>query len=1094
MMRISTGFRFLLAMFFSVAVSTLLYAQEKTLTGKVTDLDTGEDLPGVNILVKGTTQGTVTDVEGNYRLSVPSDATTLIFSSIGYISEEVAIGNQTTINLTMTADIQALSEIVVTGYSTEERKDITGAVSTVQAEQLQAVPSGNVEQQLQGRVSGVTVITNGQPGTSSIVRIRGFGSFGGNEPLYVVDGVPVESTNFLQPDDIESTTVLKDAASASIYGARAAAGVILYTTKKGKRDSDFKVSYSGVTGVTLPGEGQGKLTPQEEADWTWQASRNTAYQLKRAPTYDHPQFGTGPNPVLPDYINVGGTPGVIGSVDLEAQRENYNIDPGAGPIYQVVRANKEGTDWYDQITRPALLNRHTLGFSGGTERSAFYVSLGFQDQEGNLLNQRFKRYSLRSNSEHSLTNRIRIGENFQATYYSALGITGGAGGRGSAGEENDINLAYRMPAIIPVYDEYGNYAGTAASGFNNPRNPVANRQRSGDNAGYNILGNGNIYAEIDLFDDLTFRSSIGGQYNNYYFNSYGPPQYENSENNSTFTYNESAGSFLNWTFTNTLKYDKTFGRHSLSLLAGMETLNTGSGRSIFGSGQNPSFADPNYITLSNTSNRQVNSGYNRGVKFLSYFGSAKYIYNDKYIINGVIRRDGSSRFGTENRFGIFPAFSAAWRVSEEGFMNGVTFIDDLKIRGGYGEMGNSNNVDPNNQYSLFAAGLGRSFYDISGSNGGVAEGFYRSRVGNPAAKWETAVTSNIGFDGSLFAGSLDVVVDFWRKDTEGLLYQLPLPDVTGPQANPPAVNIADMRNEGIDIQLVSRFTPATDLNIELTANAGFLRNEIVSIAPGVPFFEGGGTRFGNVIRNQPGRPMSSYFGYKVAGLFQNQADIDASPKQLGVTKTDDAKADSPAGGVGRFKYEDTNGDGEITPDDRTYLGDPVPNFTGGINLKVNYRNWELETFFLIMTGFENYHAAKWFTDFYPSFTGAAKGTNVKDSFVPEELGGNGGNTVPIYENVSNFSTNTQSNSYYVEDGSYARLTNLQIGYNFPTYLLEPIGIDRLKVFVQATNLFTISNYSGLDPGVGGSADTSFGIDQGNIPVPRGFNVGVNLGF
>ncbi|MGB3780887.1 MAG: SusC/RagA family TonB-linked outer membrane protein, partial [Tunicatimonas sp.] len=861
-----------------------------------------------------------------------------------------------------------------------------------------------------------------------------------------------------------------------------------------KENGAFNVSYSGVTGVTLPGNGQAKLNPQEEADWTWQAARNTAFQLKRDPTFDHPQYGTGPQPILPDYINVGGTPGFIGSVDLEAQRENYNIDPSAGSIYQVVRANQQGTDWWDAITRPALLNRHLLGFSGGTDRSAYYVSLGIQDQQGNLLNSELKRYSFRVNSEHNLTDRIRIGENIQTTFYSVRGLSGGDGGRGVASSENDINLAYRLPAIIPVYDEYGGYAGTAASGFNNPRNPVANRQRGADNGGYSISGFGNVYGEVDLLDELTFRSSIGGGYSNFYAKSYGIPQYENSENNSTFNYNENAGAFYNWTFTNTLKYSKDFNRHSISLLAGVESLKIGAGRSLFGSGQNPSFTDPNYITLTNTTNRLASSGNSLGVKFFSYFGSAKYIFDDKYIINGTVRRDGSSRFGEENRFGIFPAASVAWRISEESFMSGVTFVDDLKIRGGYGEMGNSQNVDANNQFSLFAANLGRSFYDIGGSNGSVAEGFFRSRIGNPGAKWETAITSNVGIDASLFGGSLDVVLDVWRKDTEGLLYQLPLPAVTGPQASSPAVNIADMRNEGIDIQLISRSQPGPDFNLEITATAAFLRNEIVDIAPGVPFFEGGGTRFGNVVRNQPGRPMSSYFGYRVQGLFQDQGEIDNAATQIGVTKTDDAEDDNPAGGVGRFRFEDINGDGEITPEDRTYLGDPVPNFTGGLNIKATYRNWQLETFLLVMTGFENYHFAKWFTDFYPSFTGAARGTNVKDSFVPEELGGNGGNTVPIFENVSNFSTNTQSNSYYVEDGSYARLTNLQISYIFGESLLDRIGVDRLKVYVQATNLFTISKYSGLDPGVGGAADTSFGIDIGNAPITRGFNVGVQLGL
>ena len=1077
-----------------LAAGGYAYAQS-VVSGTVTDATDGSGIPGVNILVKGTSTGTITDVEGTYNVTVSGEDATLVFSSVGFATQEVAVGGQSTIDLAMKADIQSLQEIVVTGYSTEERKDVTGAVATVEAEQLQAVPSGNVEQQLQGRVSGVTVITNGQPGTTSIVRIRGFGSFGGNQPLYIVDGVPVESTNFLQPDDVETTTVLKDAASASIYGARAASGVIVLTTKKGKKeDGYFNVSYDGVTGVTLPGKGQAKLTPQEEADWTWQASRNTAFQLKKDPTYDHPQYGSGQQPILPDYINVGGASGYLGSVDLEAERAKYNVDPAAGKIYQVVRANQEGTDWWGAITRPALLNRHLLGLFGGTERSAYYVSVGIQDQEGNLLNSRLKRYSFRVNSEHNLTDHIRIGENLQTTYYSVTGLGGGDGGRGASSDENDINLAYRIPSIIPIYDEFGGYAGTAATGFNNPRNPVANRQRGADNGGYSIEGFGNVYAEIDFIEDLTFRSSLGGGYGNYYAKFYGLPQYENSENNSTFNYSEQAGASINWTFTNTLQYNKDFGRHSISVLGGVEALNTGSGRFINGTGQNPSFTDPNYITLTNTANRLVDSDYDKGVKFFSYFGSAKYIFDDKYIINGVVRRDGSSRFGEENRFGIFPAVSVAWRLSEEGFMSGVTFVDDLKIRAGYGEMGNSNNVDPNNQFSLFAASLGRSFYDITGSNGSVNEGFYRSRIGNPGAQWETAVTSNVGFDASLFGGNLDVVLDVWRKDTQGLLYRLPLPAVNGPQATSPAVNIADMRNEGIDLQVISRSQPAANLNLEITATAAFLKNEIVDIAPGVPFFEGGGTRFGNVIRNQPGRPMSSFFGYKVAGLFQSQADIDNSATQNGVTKTDDAKDDNPAGGVGRFKYEDLDRDGEITPDDRTYLGDPVPNFTGGLNIKATYRNWELETFLLVMTGFENYHFAKWFTDFYPSFTGAAKGTNVKDSFVPTELGGSGGNTVPIFENVSNFSTNTQSNSYYVEEGSYARLTNLQIGYNFPAGMLDAIRIDRLKVYVQATNLFTLTKYSGLDPGVGGAADTSFGLDIGNPPVTRGFNVGVKLGL
>ncbi|MDQ3535097.1 MAG: SusC/RagA family TonB-linked outer membrane protein, partial [Bacteroidota bacterium] len=684
---------------------TDIYAQERVVTGKVTE--DGVAIPGVNILVKGTTRGTVSDVDGNYMISVDEDAT-LVFSAIGYTTEEVAVENRSTIDLSLTQDIRALQEVVVTGYTTENRRDVTGAVSTVKARELVAVPSGNVEQQLQGRVSGVTVITNGQPGTSSIVRLRGFGAFGGNEPLYIVDGVPVPSTDFLQPDDIESTTVLKDAPSASIYGARAANGVIVYTTKKGIKGDKMRVSYSGVTGFTMPGQVDRILTPQEEADWTWQAARNTAWQLKTPVTYGHDQYGSGPDPVLPDYINVGGVPGVTGPVDLDAERENYNIDPRQGGIYQVVRANKEGTNWWDEITRPAIMNRHLLGFSGGTENSQYYVSMGIQDQEGILIHQNFKRYSFRINSEHSIFNRLRIGENVQLTYLQRQGLTGGSGGIGASQDENDFLQAFRMPAIIPVYDEFGGYAGTAAKAFNNPRNPVASRDRGANNRSRNILVNGNIYGELDIIEGLTLRSTLGGGVLNNYNYFYNPPQYENSENNSSYTYGEGASFGFQWNLTNTARFQKDFGIHSIDLLAGLEALNTGVFRSMNGSGLNPFSFDPDYINLNTTqpgASRNVGSNYNPGVTFYSQFGSAKYILNDKYIISGVIRRDGSSRFGANNRYGIFPAVSAAWRISSEDFMANLPFVTELKIRGGWGEMGNSNNVNPNNQFSLFQSNV-----------------------------------------------------------------------------------------------------------------------------------------------------------------------------------------------------------------------------------------------------------------------------------------------------------------------------------------------------------------------------------------------------
>jgi TonB-linked SusC/RagA family outer membrane protein len=1074
--------KILLILFFSMLSSAWVVAQTKQVSGKVTSQDDGSVLPGVSVSVKGSTTGTVTDGNGAYSFTVPGDDVILVFSFIGYLSQEVALGARSTVNVQMQNDVKALDEVVVTGYTTENRRDVTGAVSTVKARELVAVPSGNVEQALQGRVSGVTVITNGQPGTTSVVRLRGFGSFNGNEPLYVVDGVPVTSTEFLQPNDIETTTVLKDAASASIYGARAANGVIVYTTKHGKKGAQkLNVNYDGVFGVTTPGKVDNILNPQESANYTWAAIRNAAIQTGSTPTFDHHQYGKGPEPVIPDYLLVGPNNGVIGSVDLEAERVNYNVDFSNGrPIYQVIKANKAGTNWWNAITRPGLLSRHLLSFSGGTDKSHFYVSLGAQDQQGILLNQSFKRYSVRINSEYNVAKRLRIGENFQTSYVSVKGLLGDNGGRGASGNENYILDAFRMHPLIPLKDEFGGYAGTAAKGFNNPDQPVANLNRTKDNNAFALQGFGNLYAELDLFKGFMLRSSIGGGYNSFFINQYEPRQYENSENNSSYTYRENRGHAFNWIFTNTASYQKAFGMHSINVLAGIEALNTGISRNLQAYGLNPFFTDPNYVTLSTTSGtgRTVNGDYNGGVNFFSTFGRVAYTFNDKYTINGIVRRDGSSRFSSTNRFGTFPAVSVSWRISDEGFMQDLPFIDELKLRAGYGKMGNSNNVDPNNQFSLFGSSIGIGSYDIGGTNSSVSEGFYRNRIGNPNAKWETSVTSNIGLDGTLFGGKLEFVLDFWKKLNTDLLYALETPGVTGVLANDPAINIAEMKNQGIDLELLNRGNIIPDLTYEVKLTGSFLDNEITALAPGVPYFDSfTGSRIGALVRNQIGQPISSFFGYKVTGLFQNQAEVDAAPAQDGK-------------GVGRFRYADVNNDGVINADDRTALGSPVPKFSGGINLKVNYKNFELETFLNAFLGGKIYNFSRWYTDFYPSFPGAAIGERVRESFTFER----GGNTTPIFENISNLSTNGASNSYYVESGSYARLTNLQLGYNLPSGLLNRAGIVKAKVYLQATNLLTFSKYSGLDPGVGGAADTNLGIDVGNPPVTRGFNIGVSLGL
>ena len=1052
------------------------FAQDRKVTGKVSGTDS-QGIPGVSILVKGTNTGATTDVNGTFSVTVKSASAVLNISAVGYKSQSITVGNQTTINVTLADDNAQLDEVIVTGYSTTNKKESTAAASIVKAKDLQIAPSGNVEQQLQGRVAGVTLITNGQPGTNSIIRVRGFGAFGGNEPLYVVDGVPVASTDFLSPDDIESTTVLKDAAAASIYGARAANGVIVYTTKRGARNKGITVTYDGLFGGTDPNvDGAPKmLTPQEQADWTHVAYRNNAAANGTAVAYNHPQYGTSAQATLPTYLHFNGANGV-NSGDMAAAQAAY----GANPLSTfVIKTNKAGTNWYDEITRMGSTMRHSLGINGGTEKGRFYLGLSGQEQQGILIENEFKRYSARFNSEFDLGKKVRVGENLQFTYKSVRGQGGGNGGLGIAGDESIILSAYRMPTAIPVYDEFGSFASTKAAGFNNPRNPVRQILKNyvNDN-NFNANAFGNIFVEYEPIKSLILRSSIGGQYNGYAYKDYNYKYLGDSEPEASDSFYEGSGYSFAYTFTNTATYNYQWRKHGVKALVGMEALNTGAGRNISGGGINPFSMDPDFVTLNAVQSPQVSSGLFSGVNFYSLFGKLDYNFNEKYYFTGVVRRDGSSRFGSENRYGIFPAFSAAWRITSEEFMKDLPAISDMKLRLGWGTMGNSNNVDPANQYSLYAANKGNSYYPIDGQSSGANEGYYRSRIGNPAAKWETSETMNIGVDATLFNGKWELALDIWRKDTRDLLFGVPLPAVVGPNASAPSVNVGQMRNQGIDLQIINRGNLTSDIKYDLTFNNSFLKNKIVAFAPGITNLTGGGFRGITPIRMEVGTSLSSFYGYKVIGYFGSAAEVASAPAQSGA-------------GVGRFRYADTNGDGKIDPSDRTYLGSPVPTYTGGINIGLTYKNFEFATYVYASVGNKIWNQSKWFTDFFGSFEGSGKGERAKQSWTPA-LGNSA--LAPIWESASNISTNAAENSWYVEDGDYIRFQNISLGYNIPKQYTSKLGIKRAKFTLSANNLFTLTKYKGLDPGVGGAADTGFGIDVGNYPVTRSFNASINLTF
>ncbi len=1050
---------------------------QSTITGTVTDVD-GIPLAGANVLVKGTTTGTQTDFDGNYTVNAASDAV-LIFSYLGFQSLEIPVGGNSTVNATLQEDAAALDEVIVTGYSTETKRETTAAVSIVSAEDLAAVPSGNIEQQLQGRVAGVTVLTNGQPGTTSQIRVRGFGAFGGNSPLYVVDGVPTLNIDFINPDDVESTSVLKDAAAASIYGARAANGVIVYTTKQGSRSKrKTNLTLNVVSGVFDPNvAGSPKmLNPQDMARYTHIGYENNAAANGTPVEYSHPQYGTNATPTFPDYLHADGANGVSeGDINLALIQSNFEANPEA--VF-LIRPNLAGTNWYKEITRTAPLSRFTLGFDGGNENGRYYMGISAQNQSGIVLEQEFARYTARFNSEWDITPWLSVGENFQTTYRSVRGLAGGGGGVNVALQESEVLSAYRMPTILPVFDEFGSYASTRAAGFNNPRNPVRRLVRNnGDDRSYNIGGFGNIYAEIKPLDGLKIRSSLGGNYGNFHFVDYNFRYLGDSEPEASNSFAEGSGYFFAWTFTNTVTYEKQFGKHKIFGLGGIEALNTGSGRQISGNGINPFSTDLDFQNLSVVQSPNVNSFQFKGSNYYSLFGQIKYNFDEKYYISAIVRRDGSSKFGSNSRFGTFPAFSAAWRVIDESFMQNQDLVSDLKIRAGWGQMGNDQNVDANNQFSLFASDRGNTFYPVQGQNSGADEGFAQSRIGNADAKWETSTTTNIGFDLKLFNNKLGIEFDWWKKETDDLLYQVPLAAVTGNYASAPAVNIASMLNNGVDVLINGKANITEDISFDVTLTTSFLNNEITALAPGIDFFDIGNFRGITPVRNAVGQSISSFFGYNVIGYFNTEEEVTNSPAQDGK-------------GLGRFRYEDVNGDGAITPDDRTFIGSAVPDVTGGLDLILKWKDLELQTYWYGSFGNEIFNQSKWFRDFFGTFEGSAKGVAAFNSWTPE-LGNNAG--APIWESASNLSTSGASNSWYVEDGSYVRLVQLRLGYNFDTDLVEKFGLSKLNIGLSANNVWTLTDYSGLDPQVAGP-DTNFGIDVGNYPVTPSYMISLELGL
>ena len=1053
-------------------------AQTRSIKGQVVSATDGKAVAGATISVNGQKVSAIASEDGSFTVNASGNVT-LTVKSVGFANQTVSVaGSQNTIKVSLTEESSQLNEIVVTGYSSQKRKEITGSVSVVSVKDMKAVPSGTAEQMLQGQASGVTIIGSGSPGEGSTVFIRGITSFGNATPLVIVDGVqsaPGDLGSFrnLSANDIESVQVLKDG-QAAIYGARGAAGVIIVTTKRGKGKPT--ITYDSYTGIQVPRTGNvwNKLDPQGMADLAFLAAKNSG-QVDAAGNVSSGQYGTGKIAILPDYIKAGSYSGVGPNSDAAAKAATnlalYNNDYSKGPIHLIVPANKKGTDWWDEIFDPAPMTSHSITASGGQDKSSYLFSLNYFDQKGTLLNTYLKRYSMRANTSWNIKDNIRIGENLQLFYKDNPRI--GNNERGNAVN----NTAWEQP-IIPVYDAGGGFGGTAGSNLGNSSNPVANQVRAKDNVNHNWQIQGNVFAEVDFAKNFTARTVFGGNLDNYYGFYHNYRNYENAENPASNGYGEYSGYNNNWNFTNTLTYSNVFKQdHSVKLMAGYEALKV-QGRQVGGSRVNYFSDDLNYLSL-NTGSPIGQNNYSNLYKTTtnSILAKVDYAFRDKYLVGLNGRRDGSSVFGPNTKFGNFWSASAAWVISNEDFFKNVKFVNTLKLRGSYGLQGSIANVGSLNQYTLYGGGGGSSYYDLFGTSNTTVMGFFATNLGNLSTGWEKSKTLDFGFEATVLNNKLDISFDWYKKTIEGLLFQDQAPAVVGVGSSLPQVNIGDMQNTGIDLSLNYRGKVNNDLSYTVGANLGAYKNEIINIPGSAGFFETAYTHSsGPQIRNAIGQPVSAFFGYKIAGIFQSAAEVASYAKMVDAAP-------------GRFKYEDINKDGKISDDDRTFFGNPNPDFTLGINLNVAYKRFDLSTNLYGSFGNEILNETRYFQDFYPQFQNSKSIPLLTESWLPTRPT----NKYPIVENKSYFSTNGVINDFYQEDGSYMRLKQLSIGYTIDPVTLKRYGIDKARLYVQGANLFTITNYSGLDPEIAGGS-SSFGIDRGNYPPMKTFNVGISLTF
>ena len=1057
---------------------------QRTVSGKVTDAETRAPLGGVSVIVKGTTNGTATDAEGNFKIDLKAGESVLSFSFNGYVSRDIAATANMTVALEV--DVRALQSVVVTGYTSQRKKDITGAVAVVDAKQLAATPAASVTQMLQGKASGVIVGNDNSPGGGTMVRIRGFGTINNNSPLYVIDGVPTQGTlNQINPYDIESMQVLKDASAASIYGARAANGVVIITTKKGK-SGDPKINFDYYTGTQVPGKMLDLLNAEEYGKWLFKSevgAGRTPWVTSPSAQYRFDQSG---NVTMADYIN----PAVFGTtLPSTISYTNDISDPAfLKTKYNIMMSNKAGTDWQDVIFDPASISNYQVGASGGTKNAKYSFSANAFNQDGILRYTNYRRYSVRANTEFTY-GKLTVGENVTFSYDKRNGINNNT--------ENQLLLAVRIQPIIPVFDITGGpkaLGGTNTSlwdGFGGPRgpnlgnatNPLAEMYRAKDNYTYGTHMFGNTFAEYAILKNLKARSSMGIEYNNFNNSSYFMRQVEAAEPRNTNSLTVTNSFDNSWTWYNTLNYNTTIkDDHDINVLAGTEAVAT----YAFGfnaSRSNFSFNEIDYRYLNAGSAAGLaNSGSGAvRTRLFSQFAKVNYGYKNLLLADFTIRRDGSSRFSSAYRYGVFPAGSLGLRLTELKPLSNLSWLDDLKVRAGWGKTGNQLIPNVYNSYTLYSADPANNGYDITGTGSSIAGGFDLTQFGNPNGRWETTTSANVGFDASLFNSKLDVVFDWYTRTTSDMLAQIAIPRAQG-QGTIPYTNIGTMRNRGVDLNIDWKDKAfGGNVRYSVGLNLTHYKNEVIKLNndPNATLF-GFTTRIPSITATKKGYPIASFYGFFVDGILDAQKAATA-PKYGNYTKE------------GSFFFRDTNGDGVVTAADRTILGNPHPDFIYGLNLTAGYKNWDLAIFAKGTYGNEIFNYVKYWTDFN-TFQGNRSKRMLYDSY--------GETDKPLLPkiNASDGISGAVVSTYFLEDGSYLRLSNVQLTYSIPDNIMKKIGLTGAQLYVQGQNILTVTKYSGYDPDINirtsqnDNQDFHMGIDEGAYPAAKQYLFGVRVKF